>query len=394
MVNQLNVTSITPPRVPIIDERTGLISREWYRFFLNLFILTGSGTNYTSLTDLQVVPPIEQQSAEIAEMWKYINALLIQPRSELGTMSQLQQSWLPWITFATAHNSAPPDIGTLSWDGGTTLGIQMTSEVLGRINESGYYYIKASDAIAKGQVVMFTGSVGSSGVPTGAPATGVTDGSYIMGVAAEDLPVNEFGLVQFIGSLRGIDTSSYNEGDVLWYDPTIEGGVTDTKPTAPNVKVQIAAVVSSSNNGTILIRVSSGSELGGTDSNVQLGNLQNKDVLRYNGMYWENVTSASFIAEASGSPVVKTSNFTVGDGETWIINNKIGGSCVVTLPSSGVGRVLHFLNHQPQALISSSNNVVPLIGGAANTAILGAVTGAHATLVYDGVSWVTMQYSS
>ena len=52
-----NITSITPPRVPFTDPRTGLISREWYRFFLDMFMLTGSGSNNVSLTDLQVGPP-------------------------------------------------------------------------------------------------------------------------------------------------------------------------------------------------------------------------------------------------------------------------------------------------------------------------------------------------
>ena len=52
----MNVTSIPAPRVPFIDERTGLISREWYRFFLNLFTLLGGGRNDTSLSDLQVGP--------------------------------------------------------------------------------------------------------------------------------------------------------------------------------------------------------------------------------------------------------------------------------------------------------------------------------------------------
>jgi len=55
----LNVTNIPAPRVSIIDERTGLISREWYRFFLNLFTLVGQGNNQTSLDDLQVGPPAQ-----------------------------------------------------------------------------------------------------------------------------------------------------------------------------------------------------------------------------------------------------------------------------------------------------------------------------------------------
>jgi hypothetical protein len=32
----INPTQITPPRVALIDERSGAISREWYRFFLSL----------------------------------------------------------------------------------------------------------------------------------------------------------------------------------------------------------------------------------------------------------------------------------------------------------------------------------------------------------------------
>lgn len=35
-----NPTPITPPRVAVVDPRTGLISREWYMFFLSLFRTT------------------------------------------------------------------------------------------------------------------------------------------------------------------------------------------------------------------------------------------------------------------------------------------------------------------------------------------------------------------
>lgn len=52
-----NITNIPAPRVDFIDPRTGLMSREWYRFFLSLFELTGSGSNPVSLTDFQVGPP-------------------------------------------------------------------------------------------------------------------------------------------------------------------------------------------------------------------------------------------------------------------------------------------------------------------------------------------------
>ena len=44
----INPTQITPPRVNLIDERSGAISREWYRFFLSL--LTATETNQEEVT--------------------------------------------------------------------------------------------------------------------------------------------------------------------------------------------------------------------------------------------------------------------------------------------------------------------------------------------------------
>jgi len=44
VTTSFNATQITPPRVPIIDDRTGLVSREWYRYFYSLYAFTGGGT--------------------------------------------------------------------------------------------------------------------------------------------------------------------------------------------------------------------------------------------------------------------------------------------------------------------------------------------------------------
>lgn len=52
-----NITNITPPRVPLTDPQTGLISREWYLFLLSLFNQTGG--SIVSLEDVQKGPPAE-----------------------------------------------------------------------------------------------------------------------------------------------------------------------------------------------------------------------------------------------------------------------------------------------------------------------------------------------
>lgn len=63
-----NITNIPSSRVEIIDSRTGLISREWYRFFLNLFQLTGGGSTDVTLEDLQLVPVPTDASSQIDEL--------------------------------------------------------------------------------------------------------------------------------------------------------------------------------------------------------------------------------------------------------------------------------------------------------------------------------------
>jgi hypothetical protein len=90
--------------------------------------------------------------------------------------------------------------------------------------------------------------------------------------------------------------------------------------------------------------------------------------------------------------VTKTADFVLADSEGWVINNKSGSTCTVTLPAASAwpGRVVTFKNLQLQTLVSASSNVVPLIGGAAGTAILPGLVGAWATVVSDGTNWVIM----
>lgn len=446
----VDLTNITPPRVPLIDPRTGLISREWYRFFLNLFQLTGSGQNTTSLTDLQVGPPPTQQEdftdiiidiqglltqpvagtpelqaaldamrqelqtlppKAVDELQQQINTLRQEvqtsPRQELGTFAALQQNNVPWMTFDTTANGVPPDVGTVAWDGGTTLGVQMTANVLLKVGEAEYVYAKASATITKGQVCYHTGAVGSSGVITVAPAPiSLADPNQIVGIAAESIALNDFGLIQISGDIKGFDTTgssvgeTWADGDPLYYNPAYVGSMTNVKPSAPNQKTYMGEVINagSGGSGSMHIRITPGSVLGGTDSNVQFGTVNNGDLIQYDSAlgYWKNVTAASVIAGSGGAPVTKTANFSVAANETWLINNKSGSSCTVTLPtaSSNTGRVLYFLNYQAQTLVSASSNVVPLAGGAATTAILEAVAGANATLVSDGTNWIMTQYDS
>jgi len=416
-------TPITPPRVPLIDPRTGLIDRAWYLFFLSLQDIAtavvddgDTGADAISLLasydaalmsvnqELQTLPShqVGDLQAQIDEVRQQFATV---PRQELGTMAALQQANLPWVTFDTTPEGVPTDIGTVAWDGGTTLGIQMTANVLQQVGETQYYYIKASAAIAKGELVMFDGSVGASGVLKGKPSTGVTNGQLIMGVAAEAIANNGFGLVSSFGLVRGFNTTGtpygevWADGDILYYNPSYVGGLTKNLPAAPTPHVVVAAVVnaSSAGAGSVFVRVQA-EPLISQLSDVYAPTPANNDVLLYDGVQlrWENVPASTIIASVGGAPVTKTADFTVADNETWLINNKSGSTCTVTLPtaSAWTGRELTFKNMQAQTLVSASSNVVPIDSTTAGTAILLAVVGNWATMVSDGTNWVIMQQAA
>ena len=92
------------------------------------------------------------------------------------------------------------------------------------------------------------------------------------------------------------------------------------------------------------------------------------------------------------APVTKTADFTVGNAETFLICDKSGSSCTVTLPAaaSWTGRLLFFKTIQSHAVVSASSNVAPANSATPGTAITGNSAGNWSVLVSDGTNWVVM----
>ena len=204
------------------------------------------------------------------------------------------------ITFDITPATLPTTPGTLYWDsadGNQTLSLIMEgNHATQQIGEEIYYRIKASSAITEGQAVMFTGTVGASGGLTGAPATGLTasTASYLMGVATQDIPLNDWGYITQFGLVRGINTNTWVAGTILYLDPTVAGGLTSTVPLAPNPKVQMCAVVyQSATVGSLFIRPTFGGELGQYEGDVGFTSVAAGNLIRRNAgnTAWENVTT-------------------------------------------------------------------------------------------------------
>ena len=108
----INPTQLTPPRVAFIDERSGAISREWYRFFLSL--LTATQTNQD---EVQVAPDTSSLLATYDAM--LASATQTSAIASDGMVASLESKL---NNLQNAFGVTPPDLGgtvtSVSFTGG------------------------------------------------------------------------------------------------------------------------------------------------------------------------------------------------------------------------------------------------------------------------------------
>ena len=250
-----------------------------------------------------------------------------------------------YVDFAPALSPLPANItGRLYYDNSDqfqTLVFQMNGSVVQKIGEEQFYRIKCSGPIIKGQVVMFAGTLGASGGLVGAAATGLTpeQSNYILGVAAESGVNNDWITVTSFGEIKNINTTGgaevWVQGQVLYYNPSVTGGLTKNKPTAPNAIAVVAAVVHvGTSNGVLFVRPTFGSVLGGTDGNVQFGTLSNGDVIVYDATQsrWENA-SQSTLSVGSAALATAATNVAGGGANRLVYNTGSSTTSFVAAPT-------------------------------------------------------------
>lgn len=245
--------------------------------------------------------------ADVAALTILINAAAYDAGAANNKAESYQSNFLKtdYIDF----NRVGPHVAAarrMQWneDDGT-IDVGMNDNVMLQVGQEMHYYAKNTSGgdILNGTPVMFTGTLGASGKLTFGKA--VADGSapaiYMMGVATEDIANNGFGYITSFGKVRGFNTSgtpygeTWNDGDILYFSPTVAGGWTNVRPDAPNLDLPVAVVLNAATGGSgeIFVRMKTGETVNSLHD-VQAPSPSDGDILEYDSgnARWQNAPNA------------------------------------------------------------------------------------------------------
>lgn len=188
-------------------------------------------------------------------------------------------------------------IGRFVWStiyGTASLGLAggIVTLAIGEAQYVRVYNGTASD-FTLGQAVRLEGSQGQRLSVALAQANNEANSTKTIGITAEPIAKNTEGFVITSGTLRPLNTNPLTEGALVWLDPSVAGGITTTKPSAPNHLVLVGQCIKKAGVGAgmVFVHIQNGYELDELH-NVSITNPQDGQVLKYEASsgLWKNAT--------------------------------------------------------------------------------------------------------
>ena len=223
-----------------------------------------------------------------------------------------------------------------------------------------------------GTAVYLYGNVGNHASVKRADNDSDATSSKTVGLVAAAIPAGGNGPVVTRGYVTGMDLSSgYTAGQVLWLGEN--GGLTTTKPTAPEHLVFIGVVVRATSNGIIYVATQNGYELDELHD-VSISSPNIGDVLTYNGSLW---TSASVAVGGASVTASTTPPAGPDEGDLW-------------LDSANVDLYVRYSDTWVQ--LTGEDPVVEDLNDLADVTVPSPNTGD--VLTYDGTYWTSASVST
>lgn len=242
--------------------------------------------------------------------------------------------YVPNIQFHLENSGSTLDVGRMKWndeDGtvdlrlkGNNVTLQLGQEQLIRVvNKTGANLLESQYRVVRFRRVDEGGAQGQR--PAVVLALGNNDPNSVdtIGLVTENIDDNQEGFITTSGIVRGINTTgslqgeTWVDGDVLYLSPTVAGGLTKVKPTAPNHTVTMGYVIYAHiNQGKIFVKVDNGYELDELHNVNITGTTTNGQWLEYDSTLsaWTNTSNFDFSLNFISSftyPIILPYNWSV-----------------------------------------------------------------------------------
>lgn len=195
---------------------------------------------------------------------------------------------------------------------------------------------ETGSTITKGSVVYINGAGGNKATVALAQANSEATSSHTYGLVQSDIANSNNGTIVISGIISGLNTDGFTAGTMLYLSPTTAGGMTSTKPSAPNHMVSIGVVAyQHANQGTIQLAIRNGFEVEELH-NAAISSVANNDLFVYETAtsLWKN-KSASTVGLAplasptfTGTPAAPTA--TAGTNTTQVATTAFVTTAVST----------------------------------------------------------------
>ena len=302
-----------------------------------------------------------------------------------------------YIDFDTTASVTQPSIARLSWnqtdktldlgtgDGNTTLQIGQETVYPPIVN-------KDSIDLGEGTLVMVDPTQIAQGNRirvVRAVSNGTYPSQYLVGILTEDITINQEGYATWFGYVRNLNiptlesngvkpiAEAWAEGNVLYPNPAVSGGLTYTQPTGPAIKSTIAVITSiNGNNLTLLVRPTFTLNVGELNNvNDSTSTTSYGELFVKSGSVWTNSRSLTGSYSITGSLTISGSSTFTNIGPA-IFSGSVTGTSGAIITGS--------LIIQPT---SSATQAVAIIrAGSGSIALIPSGSGAIIAAVPDGTT--------
>ena len=233
--------------------------------------------------------------------------------------------------------------------------------------------------MTKGTIVYTSGANGTHTQVTKALASGDATSARTLGWLAEDLANNQSGLCIVEGYLDGVNTAGVTEGAQLYLSPTVAGGFTDVKPSAPDHMVYVGInAKASAGNGKVYVKVQNGYELEELHD-VAISAPVNDQVLTFESStgLWKNkanpadgVTSITATAPLTGGTITSTGSIGLDQTALAIAQSQVSGLVSALSGKANLAGGNAFTGAQTITGTTAGSVVLALTGASGQTASL------------------------